>query len=282
MARYTKTPKIFFTHGKTDDISVNHYGMQRCAPNNRYGPKTRPYYLIHYVVKGKGIFYCKGKEFNIKENDIFLIRPNEETIYTADAEDPWQYYFVAFSGADADNIIHRIDWKDGYVFTPKNGKSVCSIMKSLFMIKRNDMIGDCLVLSSVYKLFAELLAGGTKDCDAVQTADDTGVSDERMILNKAKQYIEESLADVISVDELAKKVGFHRSSLYRLFKKELGISVTQYILGRRMDKAAYYLLNTRLSVSEIAYMAGFSDYAHFYRTFRKTFDFTPTEYRKRF
>lgn len=284
MTRYSKTPKVIFPLKKLDGLSVNHYGMQKCAPNNSYGPTIREYYLIHYVMKGKGAYFCKGKRFDIEENQIFLIRPNEETLYTADEDDPWEYYFVAFSGVDAVDIVNHIDWKDEYVFIPKNSKSIRTIMKSLFMIKRVDTIGRCLVLSSIYKLFAELLGGDSvpQDMSAESNGEVQLVGDETIIFNKAKRYIEEALADGISVNELAKKLGLHRASLYRLFKKTVGVSVTQYILNVRMDKAAYYLLNTRLSLCEIAHMIGFSDYAHFFRTFKKTFGFSPTEYRNKF
>ncbi len=284
MKKYLKLPKVIFPLRKIDGLSVNHYGMQKCAPNNCYGPAAREYYLIHYVMKGKGSYSCKGKTFHIEENQIFLIRPNEESIYQADADDPWEYYFVAFSGAEAVDIVNHIDWTDEYVFIPKNSKSIRSIMKSLFMIKRVDSIGRCLVLSSIYKLFAELLGGNSVPQDAATdaNAETQDVGEEGILFNKAKRYIEESLSDGISVDELAKNLGLHRTSLYRLFKKTVGVSVTQYMLNVRMDKAAYYLLNTRLSLSEISLMVGFSDYAHFFRTFKKTFGFSPTEYRNKF
>ncbi len=284
MKKYSKTPKVIFPLRKLDGLSVNHYGMQKCVPGNSYGPATREYYLIHYVMRGRGSYFCKGKAFEVEENQIFLIRPNEECTYKADEDDPWEYYFVAFSGADAVDIVNHIDWTDEYVFTPKNKKSIRSIMKSLFMIKRVDAIGRCLVLSSIYKLFAELLGGNAvlTEGEASPTGEELSVGEETLIFNNAKRYIEENLSSNISVDALAKHLGLHRTSLYRLFKKTVGISVTKYILNIRMDKAAYYLLNTRLSLSEISLMVGFSDYAHFFRTFKKTFGFGPTEYRNKF
>lgn len=63
--------------------------------------------------------------------------------------------------------------------------------------------------------------------------------------------------------------------LARLFKKELGVSLGQYIKDRRMEKACHALVETRMAVSRIAGMVGYDNYSYFIKLFREQFGMTP-------
>ncbi|MBR4943291.1 MAG: helix-turn-helix transcriptional regulator, partial [Clostridia bacterium] len=86
----------------------------------------------------------------------------------------------------------------------------------------------------------------------------------------------------IRVSDIADEVNMHRVSLYRLFKECLNVSVEKYLQNYRMDRAAFLLLNSDLSVTEICANVGMFDYPHFCRQFKLHFNFTPLEYRKFF
>ncbi|MDZ7345304.1 MAG: helix-turn-helix transcriptional regulator, partial [candidate division KSB1 bacterium] len=55
----------------------------------------------------------------------------------------------------------------------------------------------------------------------------------------------------------------------------------EFIIHMRLKRAAQLLKNSDMNISEIAYMLGFCDHAHFTRHFRRAFNCTPKEYRKR-
>ena len=103
-----------------------------------------------------------------------------------------------------------------------------------------------------------------------------------MALNKAIDFIRNNYDKGIRIPDIANEVNMHRVSLYRLFKERLNISVEEYIQNYRMDKAVFILLNSDLSITEIAVRVGMSDYPHFCRQFKKYYGFTPSEYRKQF
>jgi AraC-like DNA-binding protein len=67
--------------------------------------------------------------------------------------------------------------------------------------------------------------------------------------------------------------------LYRKVKAVLGLNVNDYILGVRMQKAKYLLLNEHLSISEISFKVGFSSQAYFSTVFKSKFGTTPSEYK---
>ncbi len=78
----------------------------------------------------------------------------------------------------------------------------------------------------------------------------------------------------MSLAEVAKKVGLSPSRLTHLFREQLGIPPTRYLLWTRLRHALEALAN-RSSVTDAAYAAGFSDGPHLSRTFRAMLGFSP-------
>ena len=73
------------------DINPRICGVEACAPGHSFGPAVREYFLLHYVVRGKGIFRRGKREYTLQAGEIFVIRPGEVTYYEADMRDPWEY-----------------------------------------------------------------------------------------------------------------------------------------------------------------------------------------------
>ena len=70
-----------------------------------------------------------------------------------------------------------------------------------------------------------------------------------------------------------------RKYLSRLFKKEMGITLTAYIADLRTKKAAELLKTSMLSVAEIAMYVGYPDSNYFVKVFKKRYGMTPSAYR---
>lgn len=100
------------------------------------------------------------------------------------------------------------------------------------------------------------------------------------ILEAAKTYIENHLNQDISIEELCKELNVGRTKIYEIFKAELKMGISKYILRRRMHKAKKLLKTTNFSISEIAHSVGFSDYNYFSRVYKKIYGKSPKYYRK--
>lgn len=85
-----------------------------------------------------------------------------------------------------------------------------------------------------------------------------------------------------SVARWAERSGYSADHLTRRFKAACGETPIAVFQRRRLQRAALALINTRQSLSEIAIGHGFSDSAHFSRTFRKAYGMAPSTYRERF
>ncbi|MCL2164428.1 MAG: helix-turn-helix domain-containing protein [Oscillospiraceae bacterium] len=84
----------------------------------------------------------------------------------------------------------------------------------------------------------------------------------------------------LSVSSLAKRYYLSDDYLNRVFKRERGVSLQQYIIKSRMELAARLLKDYSLSISAISTQCGYSDYSHFVSMFKRFHGCNPSEYRK--
>lgn len=101
-------------------------------------------------------------------------------------------------------------------------------------------------------------------------------------ISNSLDYIYEHLHEPISVEELSEHVGLSRSYFSTLFKNEMGISASEYIVSKRIEAAKNMLRYSPFSYSMIAATLAFSTQSHFIRVFKKETGLTPHKYRKQF
>ncbi len=97
-----------------------------------------------------------------------------------------------------------------------------------------------------------------------------------------KKLIAENLTVEISREELAKAVYMSPDYLTKLFRRENGMSLSEYIIQKRISLAKKLLVTTSLSVVEISQRTGFSYSSYFVRIFKKKTELTPQQYRERY
>ena len=94
--------------------------------------------------------------------------------------------------------------------------------------------------------------------------------------------IERDFNKTIKIDELAKEVCMSVSTFLRHFKKQFGISPSNYIKQVRYKMVSRLLIESTKSLSEIGFDCGFSDQSHMNRSFKKVAGLTPKAYRDKF
>jgi AraC family transcriptional regulator len=98
---------------------------------------------------------------------------------------------------------------------------------------------------------------------------------------KLTEYIEEHLAEEISLSTLARLAGLSAYHFSRAFKQSFGTPPHRYLTSRRMERAKSLLAKPDLSVTQIGLEVGFRETSSFSAAFRKLTSETPTDYRRR-
>ena len=100
------------------------------------------------------------------------------------------------------------------------------------------------------------------------------------IVLAAKAYIAENIRQKIAIKDICQATGTNSSTLNFNFRRELNMSVGQYIMSERMKKAKLLLIGTTYSISEIAARCGFENVYYFSNAFKKSHGVPPSEYKR--
>ncbi|SDO03763.1 response regulator transcription factor [Alkalicoccus daliensis] len=99
---------------------------------------------------------------------------------------------------------------------------------------------------------------------------------------KAKKYVEQHIDQKIRMEDVSKYLYMNSSYFSRLFKKETGITFTEYVTKTKVGKSTMYLIETDLTIDEIAVKLGYDNTSYYIKLFKKYFSTPPMEYRKNY
>jgi two-component system response regulator YesN len=106
------------------------------------------------------------------------------------------------------------------------------------------------------------------------------VDEGQTIVQKVKQYIIQNINEDISREDIACHVNMNPDYLTRMFKKEIGLTISEYVFQERVDLAKEMLVKTDLPVGCIASSVGYNNFSHFSKMFKKATAINPQDYRK--
>ena len=101
------------------------------------------------------------------------------------------------------------------------------------------------------------------------------------LLHEILDYMNEMITEPLTIEEICHKFSISRSSLQTLFRNNLEISPKNYMVQIKLRKSKELIRENKYTISEIAFMLGFSSIHYFSRTFKQHFNLTPSEYAKK-
>ncbi|MFC5530988.1 response regulator transcription factor [Cohnella yongneupensis] len=105
--------------------------------------------------------------------------------------------------------------------------------------------------------------------------------DASAVIGKIQAFIQDNLHKELSRDDIANSVYRNPAYLSRLFRKETGLSLSDYIVQLKIERVKKQLRETNDKISNIAEGLGYLHFSYFAKLFKKTTGYTPQEYRKR-
>jgi AraC-like DNA-binding protein len=157
--------------------------------------------------------------------------------------------------------------------TPEMIGVINSIIQSDF----NDRLFGLFVESKILELLVLILDAATEETNVPPIKLS---SYDIEMLHEAKRLLLSDFEQKMSLQQLARSVGINEFKLKKGFKHLFGDTVFGYRHTVRMDKAKQILLETKLDISDVAFMTGFEYSGNFEKAFKKFHGFTPAELRK--
>ena len=221
---------------------------------------------IEYVEKGTGTVHIDGKTFNPCEGDSYILHKGLEQHYYSDKKDPWQKVFVNLSGSLLDSLVEGYNLKDMYCFKGLDIRRELYEITELAKKNQEDHTEDiiCIINRIFYKMRESV-------------KDDSHVSE---IAEKMKDYLTTHALEKFRIESLCNYVSRSESQTIKIFKEAYGITPYAYVLNKKISLAKGMLVNTNLSVKQIAYNLSFTDEYYFSNVFKNKVGVSPGKYRK--
>lgn len=243
--------------------------------------EVRINYIVHFVCKGichLTVWDENGEptDYAVTEGEAFAIRAGVRHRYISDEEQPCARYWISVAGENAEDVFLRCGISEDTVILknipqPELHKYYRKYYQCL------TEVGDITfqLYSITYAVFGMLKRLGASVKPVEQR-----LSEKQMLINTVIRYVENNLSLKLETKEIAHQFGYERSYLYRLFKKEKGVSLQQYISDSRIKQARYLLTETDKSCAQIASEVGYESYAAFFKVFKEKAGATPEAYRR--
>ena len=273
---------------KVSGIYTIHYF--KYGKNFRFAGESHDFWEMVFIDSGNAKVVEDDKIFTLKQGEAVFHHPNRKhNIYTDD--DFANSAIISFECKNASLKIlsDKVFTLDEYEKNLLN--KIIHEGKMNYQEKLNDIYltkmtkrqlapfgGEQIIKNCIELLIISLLR---KEISQSKITQDINVNlSSNQIVDSVKNLLEQKLenAETVSLDDISFKLGFSKSYIKSQFKKKMGISVIQYYINLKIDKAKKLLSQQKYTVSEIADILGFSSVYYFSRQFKSQTDMSPTEY----
>ena len=254
-------------------IAIDHIGYVRHAPGSVTATDIRNHHILHYVVSGKGIFCCEGREVPLQAGDLYLFPKNCVVSYRTDGNEPWVIYYVGFYGEQDDYFINLLGLsKQNITIHNVPPDPLLSYFKNMLEAARATDASMTSLIGWFYLIVGELLRYCSVKNDAIEPLD---------LFHTMANYIQNNLSHPLRIGSIASVFHISQSQMFRIFRDACGLSPQQYYEKVRINYACTLIYQSNLSYKEISQLCGYEYESHFYKSFKKIMNTTPAEYRKK-
>ncbi|MBQ4631061.1 MAG: helix-turn-helix transcriptional regulator [Clostridia bacterium] len=262
------------------NISVRHSADSTpfVAPPHLHG-----YYEIYYNIRGAKGFMANCDFYNCDERDLIIIPKLQahKVIVKKGCEyerciiniDEYAVNLIEILSQSSDSMSWIKEDRPRHPYkvklTPLQHEKYIGLIMSYIEAEKTG--GSLDALSVFVKIMSFL-----KDCFENPTKAE--YMDEKAIsyTDRIIKYIEKDFRNA-TVADISSKLYSNRDHLNRMFKDETGITMSKYLIMRKLAEAQKNLYLGK-SVKEACFLSGFNDYANFLRTFKKYEGYTPGEF----
>jgi AraC-like DNA-binding protein len=258
--------------------------------NFRFEEEKHDFWELMYIDSGNAIIVSNGKKIKLKQGEAFLHEPNSShTIYTNNEfansaiisfecknQDLSSLSGSVLTFSEFDKLLlNKLINEAKLSFSDKLNDLYLKKMskKSVTPFAYGQLIKNCIELLLISQL---RMKEDLPQMDKISSI--SPVSDK--IVESILQILQEKLEQSanVNLEEISLELKFSKSHIKTQFKKIMGVSILQYFIGLKMDKAKKLLSQQKYTISEISDILGFSSVYYFSRQFKLYTNMSPTKY----
>lgn len=232
-------------------------------------------FLLQYIYAGQGFIHYRGKEYALKEGDVFLIDCMDVQKYGTLPYEHLEVGWTHFDGPGAKQFVTAIHERHGPVFhVPRSFMRVQE--RLLEWMRRGEPDLEAKASLAIMQMLTELFVSGYSTPMNAEPTSDYGE-----LMKPALSYIRQHYAEQITVEALARRVNMSKSHFSRAFRRCMSCSPIEFVIRERINASKSLLIGKQAySIEQVAREVGFESVSHFIVMFKKHEQLTPLQYRK--
>lgn len=248
--------------------------------------------VVTSMLKGKKVMHLFDRDgFDYLPGESVIIPSNVEMkidFPEASFENPTQCLALAIDNKKILDTLHFLNdkypkagqnnfWQlDESNFYFENNEDMSNVITKLISIcQSTSVFKDTLADLSLQELLVKIVQSQT-----LKSISEGKSTSSNPILVNIIEVIKDNITKKIELGTIAKNAGLSTSSLYRLFKTEMGISPIEFIILEKIKLAKSYLTDKNIYIKNVSYEAGFEDSNYFIRLFKHYEGITPKQYQQ--
>lgn len=236
-----------------------------CTANYRVKREQYDSILLLLVLEGEMVLQQDGAELTAKGGELLLVDCYRQHEYAAvqDTHTLW----VHFDGVNSRELFQELKQQRG-----QKQKASQELLETVQNIVQgvSGAAPESELSIQLYMLICRLLAGSS-------IPEQTNTRGSQIA--KGKEYMKQHLKEPLAIEEIAEHVSMSASYFTKVFKEMTGFSPYEYLLRLRLERAKELLLQTELSIGEVAYCSGFHSDSNFIYFFKKETGISPLKFR---
>lgn len=246
------------------------------------------YFVLMFMTEGTLFIAEDGNNYTVRKGEMFILQPRHHHYSWKPIEEKTTYYWLHFfvsgkwsQGASPISMQSLIEVPTLHYFTPT---------MTLHLLKHVKLTDTKRLLNTVSQIFAEStdpqkfgfwrsqqLFIDVLQAIQVHSKEETKLSE---LSGKLQRYLRDNFSQKITNEDLSAVFHFHPNYISRALKQTIGLTPAEFLVRYRMEEAEKRLLNTNLTISEIADSVGFQNVYYFSTSFKKYKGLAPQIFRK--
>lgn len=233
------------------------------------GKEFHTFHEIIYFMGGTGKFISENIQVPLKPNTLIII-PKETYHQFIISGSQTDYHRCVFHFLDIPDLKEFIDECMNQTLLIEMNQQLDFLFRQMILLTKQERtdIANSIVMQSILALILNEIS--SQNYININPALPDTISD------KCVDYISKHISDSISVEDIASELNISASHLAHTFKKQMNISLHQYILKKKLV-VAHHKISDGIPATKAAADCGFNDYSGFYKQFKKMFNKSPSE-----
>jgi len=249
-------------------------GYEICRPDYSLQRSTFPCYGLEYVESGSGTVRLDRQNFSLRAGVLFIYGPNTGHHIISDPKTPLRKYFIDFFGQEAAGVLAAGSAAPGTAVQLADLETCRALLELLLAeggrgLRSTPKICAVLLRILIWKTAGAQTPNAEKGGGPLQT------------FEACRDLIDTRYLEFQDLDAVARAAGMDKSYICRLFQAHGYPSPYSYLIRKKINRAAEWLMTDRCQVKEVALRAGFGDPYHFSRVFKREMGQSPRMFTRR-